>query len=280
MQTACSTSLVAVALACQSAAQRRVRHGARGRRLDQPCRRPRVTVYQEGGILSPDGHCRTFDADAQGTVCGSGVGIVVLKRLADALADRDTVLAVIKGSAINNDGSLKVGYTAPGLEGQAQVIRAAQTRRRASSPTTISYVEAHGTATALGDPVEVAALTQAFRSRTQRRSFCALGSVKSNVGHLDTAAGVAGLIKTVLALQTRRASAVAPLQVAEPADRVRRHALLRQRRASPVGIGGGAAARGRQLVRHRRHQRARDRRRGARAGAGAGPTTAGARSVC
>nr|QEO74853.1 Beta-ketoacyl synthase [uncultured bacterium] len=199
VQTSCSTSLVAVALACQS-----LLSGACDLALSGG-----VSIsgsqhegywYQDGGILSPDGHCRTFDADAQGTVSGAGVAIVVLKRLADALADRDTVLAVIKGSAVNNDGGVKVGYTAPGLEGQAQVIRAAQIAAEVD-PETISYVEAHGTATALGDPVEVAALTQAFRSRTQRRSFCALGSVKSNVGHLDTAAGVAGLIKTVLALK-------------------------------------------------------------------------------
>ena len=131
---------------------------------------------------------------------GSGVGIVVLKRLADALADGDTIHAVIKGSAINNDGSAKVGYTAPSVEGQAEVILAAQAIAGISADT-ISYVEAHGTGTTMGDPIEIAALTQAFRESTRRRGFCGIGSVKTNVGHLDAAAGVAGLIKTALALE-------------------------------------------------------------------------------
>ncbi|MFP2932391.1 type I polyketide synthase, partial [Pyxidicoccus sp. 3LG] len=156
--------------------------------------------YQEGGITSPDGHCRAFDAQGQGTLFGSGAGVVVLKRLEDALNDGDTIHAVIRGSAINNDGAVKVGYTAPGVEGQAEVIARAQAVAEVS-PDSITYVEAHGTATPLGDPVEVQALTQAFRAGTDKRGFCGLGSVKTNVGHLDAAAGVTGLVKTVLALE-------------------------------------------------------------------------------
>lgn len=150
--------------------------------------------------MSPDGHCRAFDASAQGTVGGNGIGIVVLKRLSEALADGDHIHAVIKGAAINNDGSGKVGYTAPSIKGQAQVIAMAQAVA-GIEPQTITYIEAHGTGTDLGDPIEVAALTQAFRAGTNRNGFCALGSVKTNIGHLDTAAGVAGLIKTVMALK-------------------------------------------------------------------------------
>ena len=157
-------------------------------------------LYQEGGIYSPDGHCRAFDARAQGTVFGNGVGIVVLKRLQDALADGDCIHAVIKGSAINNDGSSKVGYTAPSVDGQAKVIARALAMADID-PETVSYIEAHGTGTALGDPIEIAALTQAFRASTDKKGFCAIGSVKTNIGHLNAAAGVTGLIKTVLALK-------------------------------------------------------------------------------
>lgn len=196
--TACSTSLVAVQMACQSL-------------LNYQCdivlaggvtiaSRKEGYLYQEGGIASPDGHCRAFDAKAQGTVGGNGVGIVVLKRLEDALADGDSIYAVIKGSEINNDGSLKAGYTAPSTEGQAKVI--AEAIALASvAPETITYIETHGTGTALGDPIEIAALTKVFRATTNKQSFCAIGSVKTNIGHLGTAAGVAGLIKTVLALK-------------------------------------------------------------------------------
>src|SRR6185295_3186075 len=156
-------------------------------------------LFQEGGIHSPDGHCRAFDAGAAGTVSGSGVGVVVLRRLADALAEGDPIVAVIRGTAINNDGAGKVGYTAPSVEGQAEVIAAAQAAAGVAADT-IGYVEAHGTGTPLGDPIEVAALTRAFGLGTERRGFCALGSIKTNVGHLDAAAGVAGLIKAALAL--------------------------------------------------------------------------------
>lgn len=199
VQTACSTTLVAVHLACQSLLSGDCEIAlAGGVSLQSP--QKTGYLYQEGGILSPDGHCRAFNAKAQGTVGSSGVGIVVLKRLSVALADGDHIYAVIKGSAINNDGSLKVGYTAPSVEGQAKVIRSAQVTAEIE-PETLTYVEAHGTGTVLGDPIEIEALTQAFRASTEKKAFCAIGSVKTNIGHLDTAAGVAGLIKTVLALR-------------------------------------------------------------------------------
>ncbi|HZF12748.1 MAG TPA: amino acid adenylation domain-containing protein, partial [Thermoanaerobaculia bacterium] len=201
VQTACSTSLTAVHLAATALLRGECDMAlAGGVGVSFP---QRVGyLYQEGGIFSRDGHCRSFDARALGAVGGQGVGIVVLKRLADALADGDAIRAVIKGSAINNDGGLRAGYTAPSLEGQARVIRAAQLAAGVEAET-IGYVEAHGSATRLGDPIEVAALTEAFRASTEQRSFCALGSVKTNIGHLDAAAGIAGLIKTVLALQHR-----------------------------------------------------------------------------
>ncbi|MDD4907313.1 MAG: type I polyketide synthase, partial [Methylobacter tundripaludum] len=160
-------------------------------------------VHQEGMINSPDGRCRAFDASANGTTWGSGLGIVLLKPLHAALADRDTIHAVIKASAINNDGALKIGYTAPGVEGQAEVVANAQARANVA-PDSISYIETHGTGTHLGDLIEIAALTQAFRAGTDKNRFCALGAVKTNIGHLDAAAGVAGLCKTVLALQHRQ----------------------------------------------------------------------------
>ena len=202
VQTACSTSLVAVALASQALLDYQCSMALAG---GVSVRVPQRAGYlaQEGGILSLDGHCRAFDAEARGTLGGNGAGVVVLKRLEDALADGDTVRAVIRGAALNNDGSLKVGFTAPSLDRQAEVIVMAQTLAGVD-PGTVTYVEAHGTATPLGDPIEVAALTRAFRAGTDRTGFCALGSVKTNFGHLDAAAGVAGLIKTVLALQQRQ----------------------------------------------------------------------------
>jgi acyl transferase domain-containing protein len=160
-------------------------------------------LYQEGGILSPDGHCRAFDAKAQGTIIGNGVGVVVLKRLADAIADGDCIYAAIKSSAINNDGSGKVGYTAPSVNGQADAIAEAQALAGIEAET-ISYIETHGSGTALGDPIEIAALTQVFRASTNKKGFCAIGSVKANIGHLDAAAGVTSLIKTVLALKHKQ----------------------------------------------------------------------------
>jgi len=199
VQTACSTSLVAVCQACQS-----LLHFesdiclAGGVCITFP--QIKGYLYQEGGMVSPDGHCRPFDARAAGTVFSNGVGVVVLKRLEDALADRDHIHAVILGSALNNDGALKVSYTAPSVEGQAQVIAMAQAMADVS-PETITYIEAHGTATPLGDPIEVTALTKAFRARTPKKQFCGLGSVKSNLGHLDSAAGITGFLKAVLCVE-------------------------------------------------------------------------------
>ncbi len=201
VNTACSTSLVAVQLACQSLLTYQSDMAlAGGATIQVP--QKKGYLYQEGGIPSPDGYCRAFDAKAKGTVTSSGVGVVLLKRLEDAIADGDCIHAVIRGAAINNDGSMKVGYTAPSVEGQASVIAEAQSLA-GISPETISYIEAHGTGTPLGDPIEIEALTQAFRAGTQKKGFCAIGSVKTNIGHTDTAAGVAGLIKTVLALKHR-----------------------------------------------------------------------------
>jgi acyl transferase domain-containing protein/acyl carrier protein len=202
VQTACSTSLVAVHLACQSLLNRECEMAlAGGVSVGVP--HGQGAFHQAGGIISPDGHCRAFDARAQGTVKGNGVGIVVLKRLGDALRDGDTIHAIIKGTAINNDGSLKVGFTAPSIEGQASVIEEALALAEVE-PETVTYVETHGTGTSLGDPIEVAALTQAFRTQTGAKSYCAIGSVKTNIGHTDAAAGVAGLIKTVLALKHKQ----------------------------------------------------------------------------
>ena len=201
VQTACSTSLVAVHLACRALVGGECDLALAGG-VSVHHVKPRGYPFREGGILSPDGHCRAFDADARGTVGGAGAGVVVLKRLEDARADGDTVHAVILGSALNNDGADKVGYMAPGADGQAAVIADALAVA-AVDARTVTYVEAHGTGTPLGDPVEVAALTRAFRAHTGDRGFCAIGSIKTNVGHLDTAAGVAGLIKTVLALKHR-----------------------------------------------------------------------------
>ena len=199
VQTACSTSLVAVHLACRALADGECDMAlAGGVRIAVP--QESGYRYQEGSILSPDGHCRAFDRHAQGTVSGSGAAVIVLKRLDDAVAAADTIYAVIKGSAINNDGADKVGFTAPGVRGQAAVIAAAH-RSAGVAPATVAYVEAHGTGTALGDPVEIAALTSAFRSGGDTAvGSCAIGSLKTNVGHLDAAAGVAGLIKAALAV--------------------------------------------------------------------------------
>jgi len=198
VNTACSSSLVAVHVACQMLWSYQC-DGALAGGVSLQVPQVRGYQYQPGAITSPDGHCRAFDASAAGTVTGSGVGVVVLKRLSDALAAGDTIHAVIRGSAVNNDGSLKAGYTAPGVEGQAAVIAEALAVAGVSS-TSVSYVEAHGTGTPLGDPIEISALTQAFGSAARSRP-CAIGAVKTNIGHLDSAAGVAGLIKATLALE-------------------------------------------------------------------------------
>lgn len=201
VQTACSTSLVAVQIACQSLLGGQCDLAlAGGVSLAFPNKAG--YLYTEGMILSNDGHCRPFDAEARGTRSGSGAGIVVLKRLEDALRDRDSICAIIRGAAINNDGSDKLGYTAPSIDGQAGAIGAAH-EAAGVHPEAISYIEAHGTGTILGDPVEIAALERVFRVATEKKQFCAIGSLKSNIGHLDAAAGVAGLIKTVLALKHR-----------------------------------------------------------------------------
>lgn len=202
VQTACSTSLVAVVQACQALWSYQTDMAlAGGVSITFPQRRG--YVYQEGAIASADGHTRTFDAAAQGTVFSSGAGVVLLKRWEDARADGDHVVAVIRGAAINNDGANKVSFTAPSVDGQAEVIQMAQALAGVS-PESVTYVEAHGTATPLGDPIEVAALTQAFRAGgTTDNAYCALASLKTNVGHMDIASGVAALIKTALALQHR-----------------------------------------------------------------------------
>lgn len=199
VQTACSTSLVAIHLAVQSLLNGEVDMAlAGGVTIELPHRVG--YLVRENEILSPDGHCRPFDADSRGTVFGSGAGVVVLRRLQDALDDGDHILAVIRGSAINNDGAGKVGYLAPSVDGQAAAIAEAIAMSGLTADN-IQYVEAHGTGTAVGDPIEVSALTSAFRRTTADRAYCALGSVKSNIGHLDTAAGVAGLMKVMLAFE-------------------------------------------------------------------------------
>ncbi|TNJ42066.1 type I polyketide synthase [Phaeobacter sp. B1627] len=198
VQTACSTSLVAIHYAAEA-----LRNGecemalAGGVTIELP--QGRGYLYKENEILSPDGHCHAFDHRAQGTVFGSGAGAVALRRLSDAIADGDHIWAVLKGSAINNDGAAKAGYLAPSVDGQSGAVRKAMTAAGIPADT-IDYVECHGTGTYIGDPIEVAALTEAYRDHTDAQGYCRLGSVKTNIGHLDTAAGVAGFVKTALAL--------------------------------------------------------------------------------
>lgn len=200
VQTACSTSLVAVHLACQSlytGDSDLALAGGVSFHIPQT-----GYVHEEGSILSRDGHCRAFSASATGTIFSSGAGVVALKRFADAVRDGDNIRAVIRGSCINNDGSRKVGYTAPAVDGQARAIAEAQALAGVKA-SEVSYVETHGTGTILGDPIEVEGLARAFRNTTQQKNFCAIGSLKSNLGHMDSAAGVAGLIKVVLSLEHR-----------------------------------------------------------------------------
>ena len=202
VQTACSTSLVAVHQACMSLrlgeSSMVLAGGVSLNNLD-----PTGYLYQPGMILSPDGHCRAFDADSSGTVISQGMGIVVLKRLKDALADGDTVYGVIKGSAINNDGALKVGFTAPNAASQAKVIQTAL-KLAGVHPDSVHYVETHGTGTALGDPIEWEGLSSVFATPTRGDNALILGALKTNIGHTDAAAGVAGLIKATLVLQHRQ----------------------------------------------------------------------------
>ncbi len=199
VQSACSTSLLAVAEACQCLLDYRADMAlAGGVSITFP--QKRGYLHQEGGMVSADGHCRTFDAEAAGTVFGSGSGVVLLKRLGEALSDRDLIHAIILGSAVNNDGARKAGYAAPSSDGQARAAALALAVAGVSAES-VSYVECHGTATPLGDPIEIAGLTKAFRATTKRKGYCAIGTVKTNIGHLDIASGVVGLIKTILALE-------------------------------------------------------------------------------
>lgn len=195
--TACSTSLVAIHLACQGLMSGECHMAlAGGVSLSLP--QKRGYLFQEGLMVSSDGHCRTFDARADGTVFGDGAGVVVLKPLEKALFDRDNICAVVKGSAVNNDGNGKVGFTAPSVEGQTSVIDAAL-KAAGVRPDSVGYVEAHGTGTLLGDPIEIEALKKAFRSK--RKKFCRVGSVKTNIGHINIASGISSFIKTVLSLK-------------------------------------------------------------------------------
>jgi acyl transferase domain-containing protein/thioesterase domain-containing protein len=202
VQTACSTSLVAVHYATQALLNGECDMAlAGGVTIEIP--QMRGYVYKEGEVLSPDGECHAFDHRAQGTVFGSGAGVVVLRRAADAIEDNDHIWAIIRGTAVNNDGADKAGYLAPSVGGQSAAI--AEALAVADVPAdTVDYVECHGTGTYLGDPIEVAALTDAFRKTTNETGFCRIGSVKTNIGHLDTAAGVASLIKASLSLHNRQ----------------------------------------------------------------------------
>ncbi|KIA64277.1 hybrid non-ribosomal peptide synthetase/type I polyketide synthase [Nocardia vulneris] len=241
VNTACSTSLVAVHLACESLVAGKCTMALAGGVSLRPDGETGY-VYQEGGILSPDGRCRPFDADAQGTISTGGAGIVVLKRLADALADGDTIHAVLRGSAMNNDGDRKVGFTAPSVDGQAELLDAAY-RSADVDPATIGYVQAHGTATALGDVVEVRALARVLgRSGGQARR-CALGSVKSNIGHTDSAAGVIGLIAAILAVRHGRIPGVVHYRQPNPKLHLDRTPFYVNARTIPWETAEGAPRR-------------------------------------
>lgn len=249
VQAACSTSLVATCLACQSLMTfQRDLALAGGVSVAVPTKSG--YLYQPEGILSPDGYCRAFDVRAQGTVAGSGVGVVVLKRREDALADRDHVYSVIRGHAINNDGAVKAGYAAPGVESQTHFITIAQAMAEVN-PDSIAYIKAHGSGTVLGDPIEIAAPTRAFRVHTQRKQYCRVGSVKTNIGHLDSAAGIASLIKTVLAVHHAKVPPSLHFETPNPAIDFERSPFLvvdelvdwpkggpRRAGVSALGIGG------------------------------------------
>ena len=235
--TACSTSLVAVATAVQSLSTWQCDMAlAGGVSIMLPQRRGYLS--QEGAITSSDGHCRAFDARADGTVFSNGLGIVVLRRLADAIAANDRIYAVIKGAALNNDGSAKVSFTAPSVDGHAECIAAAQALA-GIDPDTISYIEAHGTGTNLGDPIEIAGLTKAFRAGgAAGNGFCALGALKTNIGHLDAAAGVAGLIKTALALHHRTLPATLNFETPNPKLDLGNTPFIVNTRSRPWDAGG------------------------------------------
>lgn len=201
VQTACSSSMTAVHLACQSLLNSECDMAfAGGVSVKLP--QNQGYLYEEGMILSPDGHCRAFDSKANGTVVGNGAGVVVLKRLNDALCDKDNILAVIKGTGISNDGANKIGYTAPSAAGEAKAERMA-IDEAGISPDTVGYIETHGTGTPLGDPIEIEALNSVYSQADDKKAFCAIGSVKTNIGHLDAASGIAGFIKTVLILKNK-----------------------------------------------------------------------------
>ena len=212
IQTACSTSLVAIHTACLALLSGECDMALAGG-ISVGLPQKSGYMYQEGMVASPDGHCRAFDAKAKGTVSGSGVGVVVLKRLTDAIEDSNHIYAVIKGTAINNDGLRKVGYTAPSVAGQAEAVKAAYLMAEIS-PTTVSYIECHGSGTELGDPVEIEALQMVFQGLS--KNSIAIGSVKTNVGHLDSAAGVTGFIKTVLALKYKQIPASLHFETPNP----------------------------------------------------------------
>ncbi|MDQ2066227.1 beta-ketoacyl synthase N-terminal-like domain-containing protein [Xinfangfangia sp. CPCC 101601] len=248
VQTACSTSLVAVHYAAQALLSGECDMAlAGGVTIELP--HARGYLHQEGEILSPDGHCHAFDHRAQGTVFGSGAGCVVLRRAKDAVRDGDHIWAILKGSAINNDGAAKAGYLAPSVDGQAACIAEAQMIAGVSADT-VSYVECHGTGTYLGDPIEVAALTQAFAESAETVGTCRIGSVKTNIGHLDTAAGVASLIKVALSLHHRQIPASLGYEAPNPSidfetspfrvnDRLTEwHAPLRRAGVNSLGVGG------------------------------------------
>ena len=216
VQTACSTSLVAIHMACQSILNGECEMAlAGGSSVTVPHRGG--YLFQQGGVLSPDGHCRAFDKNSRGTVKGNGVGTVLLKPLTDALEDKNHIYAVIKGTSINNDGSRKVGYTAPSVDGQSEVIDEALLVPQIN-PESIGYVETHGTGTPLGDPIEMAALSNVYNKYTNKKNFCAIGALKTNVGHMDAAAGVGGLIKSSLCLYNK--ALVPSLNFNEPNEEI------------------------------------------------------------
>jgi len=215
LQTACSTSLVAIHYAAQALLAGDCDMAlAGGSTIELP--QGQGYLYKKDEILSPDGTCRAFDHKAAGTVFGSGTGVVALRRLEDAIADGDHIWAVLKGSAVNNDGAVKASYLAPSVEGQAAAIRKAQ-KAAGVDPDTVDYVECHGTGTYLGDPIEVAALAEAFGSGAGRKGPCRIGSVKTNIGHLDTAAGVASFVKASLALHHKALPASLNFEAPNPA---------------------------------------------------------------
>jgi acyl transferase domain-containing protein/short-subunit dehydrogenase involved in D-alanine esterification of teichoic acids/SAM-dependent methyltransferase/acyl carrier protein len=212
--TACSTSLVAIHMACQALLDFQSDMAlVGGVSLQLP--QTRGYLFEESGILSPDGSCRAFDQAAAGTVNGNGAGVVLLKRYEDAVADGDKIRAIVRGSAVNNDGAAKVGFTAPSVDGQIKVVAEAL-QSAGIEADDIDYIETHGTATALGDSIEIKALKSVFETQSSRKNFCALGSVKTNFGHLDAAAGIAGFIKTVLALEHQQIPASLHFDVANP----------------------------------------------------------------